>query len=754
MSKHSNNGSRPPSRATSSDFSWLPQDQWPWSTAFVLMSVVWFFSVLVRLNWIGDATQIDSFMWNGVPLVTTNDSYLFGSIAQKAIGGTASNVADCPGILDHGMITVLLFVAAKWTGLSVDALMIWLPVFIGGIVAIPVFLIGRLFGSTLWGFCAGLLASVAQSYYNRTMAGYFDTDMLSITMPAFALYCLLAAHRKESFAWLTAGSATLFIYPFFYFPGVPIAYALALTFVGFRLLTRFRHPMTWQSFLLLGLAVMILDGSTGRAVAHAPLLWFVRAAILCAASVILQKTAGSMQAPWRSRFVMAACVLTCLGVIGFSEPIKHIGRRTSEYIGARSELLPQSPADGLNFFKAGSLVVEAQTANSLRENIVITARRVSGSFIGGILAIAGFVLLVFHAREFAIALPFVGFAYLAMQGGERFTIHAVPIGALSATAICFWLPNLMMKKAPGAGKMIGLAVCSLLLFANLQHVAAYKTSPVLDSKSVATLAQTAPKSDAGDYLITWWDYGTAAWYYSGLNTVCNPGNQNSDIYLVAKILNSPSQALAANLAKVAIETHAETSPSRPVIRRLLKPHVKSIAGLDGFFSEVSSTNYLAPAKTRETYLFLNHQMLNFIPAMRLFSERDLLTGEPHPSRTFISFNDWKSDGQILQATRGAIRMQVDRKNLQATLDDGRQFALNNFDYIPAAQAGRLSIKRQSGHPTSPFRLVIREEPPLCILMEEDIFHSNFVQMYLYESFDAERFERVAGNPYAIMYRVK
>ena len=75
-----------------------------------------------------------------------------------------------------------------------------------GLLAIPMVLLGRLYGSTLAGIGAACIAVVAFSYFNRTNAGYYDTDMFSVTVPAFILYFLLRAHRQESFFWLTAAA--------------------------------------------------------------------------------------------------------------------------------------------------------------------------------------------------------------------------------------------------------------------------------------------------------------------------------------------------------------------------------------------------------------------------------------------------------------------------------------------------------------------------------------------------------------------
>ena len=59
------------------------------------------------------------------------------------------------------------------------------------------------------------------------------------------------------------------------------------------------------------------------------------------------------------------------------------------------------------------------------------AERVSGSSMAFVLALLGYILLVIIYPEFIIALPFIGIGFFALKGGHRFTIHMVPIAALS-----------------------------------------------------------------------------------------------------------------------------------------------------------------------------------------------------------------------------------------------------------------------------------------------------------------------------------
>ena len=80
-----------------------------------------------------------------------------------------------------------------------------------GLVCIPIILIGRLYGSSVLGFGAACLAVITHSYYNRTLAGYYDTDIFAITSPAFSVFFLLAASRKSSIGYLVLGAISLLL---------------------------------------------------------------------------------------------------------------------------------------------------------------------------------------------------------------------------------------------------------------------------------------------------------------------------------------------------------------------------------------------------------------------------------------------------------------------------------------------------------------------------------------------------------------
>ncbi|MAH26159.1 MAG: hypothetical protein CMI19_04310 [Opitutae bacterium] len=235
-------------RGMFSNFLSFPQDKAPWFVTLLLIAVAYYLSFWVRLEWIDFAQahyenengEIVYFhpemVKDGVALPNTHDSFYFGSILQKAHLGMHQNNNLIPSALTSGMITMLPYwVLQLFPDLTIEMLLLWIPVYVAGIVCVPLVLIGRLYGSHAWGFLAACLAGVTHSYYNRTLAGYYDTDMFSITIPAFALYFLLSASRRKSLNYALAAALTLYLYRFFYASGQAITGALSVAFIGYSL---------------------------------------------------------------------------------------------------------------------------------------------------------------------------------------------------------------------------------------------------------------------------------------------------------------------------------------------------------------------------------------------------------------------------------------------------------------------------------------------------------------------------------------
>ena len=161
-----------------------PSDNWTakvpqWTAILAAILIAWGLGAWLRLYWVDHAEKTPAYQWQGHYLPTTHDSYLFTSVIHQA---SSTNSLPQP-LKNHyvpvetGAITLLGTGLVRYGGFHVADVITYLPVFMAGLLAVPMVLMGRLYGSTLAGCCSACLAVVAYSYFNRTNAGYFDTDM-------------------------------------------------------------------------------------------------------------------------------------------------------------------------------------------------------------------------------------------------------------------------------------------------------------------------------------------------------------------------------------------------------------------------------------------------------------------------------------------------------------------------------------------------------------------------------------------------
>ena len=711
-----------------------------WASRGLLLLVIlvaWGAGAWLRAEWVRNADKPEhaDYKWNNNYLLTTHDSFFYASVIEQGTTAQPDHLVQQPDIYHQGLITLLGAALVK-LGAPLPQLTTWMPVFIAPLLAVPVILIGRLYGSTLWGFCAGLLAVVATSYFSRTTPGYFDTDMFAVTWPAMALYLLLRAHREESRGWLLAGALALMFYPFAYGSGASVVIAMSLCFIGYRFLLLILNQLhrkknlpwgpsadeafTWDAILLVAIAGLFCIWTPGSLLAQHPLKTLLGLALMAGALWLMWQR---KQTPHRiqkiNRAIRSSAVFLILLMLYLGGPW-HVMKQTLGYLpGVQAKLeawsgskTPSTPVGrptlpNLRFQEVKKTIVEIKetpffstkkddpkTARDERTEACIS-KRVSGSDIGFAFALFGLVLLIVLHPEFLIGAPLLGIGiYLANIAGHRFTIHAVPLAALGATYIPLGLLEITRRISPNkppallgslpffefsrkhqgwftawlAAGLLTLPLAYGLIRPNYDHdlLLARGRPPVLRAPEVAQLAELRKISNPGDYVLTWWDYGSAVWLYSGRNVLTSPYNQSNDNYIIAKIFNSNSQALAANLARLSVEAHHQDGPPRGgplAVEQIFRSPTQSP---NEILEILRHPGYPVPGRTRDVFLHLPAQMIPIFPVLHQFSERDLATGKPASSpSTFIEQSAWQPMGGNSRVI--AIgRIHPDGKSMEAT----------------------------------------------------------------------------------------
>ena len=849
----------------------LPKDRAPWWVAVLLMLVAYSLAVHVRMSWIEMAMSQDreSMRWEGQPTPNTHDSFYFAAILQKAHLGMHQENDLVPSVVQNGMITMLSYGLLQiFPSLTIEQLLLWFTVYASGLVCVPVVLIGRLYGSVVWGFFAACIAGVAHSYFNRTLAGYYDTDVFSISAAAFALMFLLYALRRRSLLFAFAGAMGCFLYPLFYNRvGIPIA--LGLAFVGFQLFQAYSHShlrtdkgtehrfhlggyvivclyFAWffafqgvfggkggslMAFLIVSLAVLApvihrikekgkkedIDSDEREAIVG--FAW--RSAILvgvgtatCAFSggtklepsampFYLSLAALAILYLLLSKISLGQRVLAGVGSVALviwvvtSNPLQSVFQTAEVYTQAKQASSDTGKSTektySLNFRNTLSTVREAGSISWRTVLTRITADYPIGAgalaseseidVVGqiaktspillpmAVFALIGYTLLVLRHWEFLLALPFIGIGLYAHWGGLRFTVHATAVAALGATYLGLSLPWAVARlRGLAWGKLFTWAIGALVTFffvwPNVEHAKTYskRINVVFPEGVIESLKTLEQKSSEGDFVVTWWDYGSGTWVYSGCRTFSSPahhGERGPDNFLISQVLRTPSQAQSANLARLMTEEAASISEKnqrnktsyRTVARSMFRDGTSDVAFYPKLFEEAESKEFPLPPKTRETYLFLHYETLRIFGTVAGFSQRNLFVPEIKSKAHSVNGLQFPSPfGTVLskpkQAGTSILFAQGSRLDEKGNLHykAGNVSRIVPVSVVQEAGEPRGSLKRLlldgksisvNTVPRSPMRLVHATNPDRVFLMDEAMRRSTLVRKHLLDQYEED-----------------
>jgi len=192
----------------------------------ILILLAFAFSFAVRLIWVDQFSTTEQFKFNGEFMINTNDGYFYAEGARDILAGVTENTNDLSPFTSAG--SVLTAWIAKLVPFSFETVIFYMPAFFGSLLVIPIILIAREFEKLEIGFIAALVGSIAWSYYNRTMIGYYDTDLLNIVFPTILLLSLIWAIRTGKDEYFLLAAIDSIAYRWWY----PQSYSLEFAFIG------------------------------------------------------------------------------------------------------------------------------------------------------------------------------------------------------------------------------------------------------------------------------------------------------------------------------------------------------------------------------------------------------------------------------------------------------------------------------------------------------------------------------------------
>ncbi|MDY0117517.1 MAG: STT3 domain-containing protein [Sulfurimonadaceae bacterium] len=697
----------------------------------LLIFVAFAFSFALRLVWVYQFHDYEPFDYNSELMINTNDGYYFAEGARDIISGESQENDLSPLGEALSIVTAMI---AKVLPFSFETIIFYMPAFFSSLIVIPLILIGKSLKLTDVGFIAALFASIAHSYYNRTMIGYYDTDMLIIVFSTFLVSSLLLAFQTKEDKYILLTALVMISYHWWYFQ----SYSLQLAFVGLVALYIFylfykkqehKYFIILFSFMLLSLLSFAL--------------WIK---LLLVFTLFIALKAKLFERTYL--YLLGASILAFFMMGGFAPVIN----RLEGYLSHANE---KTTMDGfvLHFYAVIQTIREASSIP-----FETFANRISGHSVTFILAVAGYLWLSYRHRVVLLALPLVGLGFFAYFGGLRFTIYAVPAMALGIGYLIYNLASLTNTKFKQYFFMSLLTFAALL--PNIFHIVDYKVPTVFMNSEVETLAKLKNIADREDYVVAWWDYGYPIRYYADVKTLIDGGKHlGSDNFATSFALTQP-QGLSAVMSRLDVEyTEAKYLLEKDDIDRN-RTNIASMMVDNGFtdsndFLDALPTLEL-PEKTRDIYLFLPNRMFQIYPTLIYFSNLDLMNGAQKAQPFFHFTNRFEENEQYLHLGYYMQKEIIFNKTTgNIEIDKGRTtLGLKSITQTYYDTNENLQVAQNDVHFDGTLYMIYMKSYNQFLVVDESVYNSTFFQLFVLENHDSNYYEPAILSPQIKIYKLK
>ncbi len=487
------------------NFSLLKSRRLPVIIALVLIIGA---GTFLRLDDLGKWRQYEQkTFFNNQPIHTTFDAWFYLSLARDLINGAYQPVDEKRGIPDSPprpapppLISVIAAGLAGAGNFSLSWIGALLPVFLGPLLAIPLYLLGRFYGGRTAGLTAALIGTLAPLYVYRSGLGRFDTDCLNVTMAVTAV--LLFLHFGTEITRKR----------YYYFLGGAVVYGLFLWWWD-----QTPEAVTAICLMPLGIALAFFYRPSRKE----GLLFFGLLGLAAAAFLLLR---------------------------GPGLPLKIMHNLWSKFNYISKETA--------GFFPNTGITISEQNAPSLAQIMETTTGTLFQASVGSVgaiiaglpffAALAGIFLLIWRRpKESLFLLPLVVLSAGSFYA-NRFLIFLAPLLGLGAGCLLAEAWRRLQNRPPirfAIGALLIITFALPLYRINLK-------SPMWPKESgpvVAGMAAARQKTPPDAVIWAWWDHGYALNFYADRATINDGSVHNGERTVYSAVpLVADNYRLAAN----------------------------------------------------------------------------------------------------------------------------------------------------------------------------------------------------------------
>lgn len=699
---------------------------------FLIMTLVYIFGVACRFFWIYWASGIEQFSFDGELIMTTNDAFANAEGARDMIAGFHQ-----PGDLSPygASIPTLAFLISKILPVSLNSITIYMSVFLAPLVSVPIILIAREYKILGAGIIAALLACILPGYYIRTLGGYFDSDMLNIVLPMLAIWALIRLTQNGSQRNLILPAIFMALYDWWYPSSYSLNLAITIMFLFYALIFDRRNEINYKAVILMAVTVINFDVYYKDIIVNYILLLKI---ILIVSLYYLMVKIPSSQSK-KILWILAVVIVALFVAFGGLDPI--IIQIESYFGRGRSNTIYGT----FHFYGVRKTVNEVANADFMK-----FVHYCSGNIFIFICAMAGLAFMFIKFRSFILSLPMIALGFLALFGGVRFAMYMTPMIAFGFAYFVYFTLNYFEIRAWLKNSMLIVLTC-LALLPSLDYIYKFRVAPVLMKDAVAPLAELKNKADREDYVLSWWDYGYLIRYYSDVKVVADPGDRQIGIYsFLAAFSINKDQISSANMARLNVEyIERDYSENNSSLLQMQKDYNEP--DINKFLKSLGDKNFKLPQKTKEVYYYFVPRMIDILPNILKISNIDIATGEEFWAPLAYVGYDIKigEDGVSIIVGSECTLPSADPEYL---IHDGKKMPINSYYQVGEVNGKLVKLSKQVDKNSNLYVIFLPDYQRILVL-DETVFNSTFIQLFVLENYDKELFEPVYLSNSARIYKL-
>lgn len=690
------------------------------------IAIAYFFGIFVRLFMLYHMLP-DANLWldNNVPLPILNpDTGQYAYHARQILSGHFYSL-NAPDKLPAYLLASVTFILSA----KMDWVIFLLPIFLAAATVIPIILIGNTLRTPKLGFFAALFAMANLDFYLRSHLGYYDTDVLNLFFPLMIIWSMLQIIVKQNQSHLLIGALLFWSFGLWYHSSIAISAALIL---GFALTTLFffrNNTLGYQAIFIFFAAIVPLH----------PLVNLALIVLVYLAFFLLNRQITTTpRLYWLLLLAGSAIVL-------LKDPSGYYHRALAYF--DKPEMLTLNGKNATYYFVNQLAQVSEAVGSNILEPFGYFNRQTSLALLSSI----GYILMIFSFRAMLLLLPLFILGYSSYYAGMRFMMFAMPAFSFGLAYIVL----LIFKQWEHVGKL-GLpikairnffVICILFYMSDAINTVSKDTRAGFNAQEATALRNFAKQLHPNDTIVAWWDYGWPLWYYTGYaNTMIDNGTHGRyDAYIVSRLLMSDSQIFSANAAlyfsRLQKEARAEGIPY--ALQYLVEKNVD----LNQTYFALGMPSFKCKPAAGNVYILLKGTMYDIINTIKRSSDFDITSGKFHQS--MFRLNDELSDPFSLKK-RFAQGKTFTIDNVGGTIigAGNRTIPLSE---IVVSEHHKIRGAKQFKHQSRLSLAIVKDK--YAFYMDNALFHSFYIQAYMFDHYDKSRFEKVAETPHMKIFKV-